>query len=308
MAFGWVAVTLVGSAAQTARNIAQSGLTARLGTLGATQVRFLFGWPFAVLFLTVAALAHGRLPPLPGAGTVGLSALGGIAQIAATALMLATMARRSFAVTTAWIKTEPVMIALGGALVLGEHLGALQVAGIVIATAGVMLTARGGGATGLLAGAGPVAAGLLAAALFGVSALAFRAAVLSLGAEDFILRAITVLVLTLSIQSALLAGWLRLFRPGTMRASLATWRGSLAAGVLGASSSGLLLIAFALAPAALVRTLALVEVLMAQGLGWALRGERPRAGQVAAMGVIVLGVGLLLAGQVTPISPAAAGS
>lgn len=37
----WIAASLIAALAQTGRNAAQAGLTARLGTLGATGVRFL---------------------------------------------------------------------------------------------------------------------------------------------------------------------------------------------------------------------------------------------------------------------------
>ena len=61
----WVMVTLAAAAAQTARNAMQSSLTGSLGTLGATQVRFLFGLPFAICFLLVALTISGSsLSPL----------------------------------------------------------------------------------------------------------------------------------------------------------------------------------------------------------------------------------------------------
>ena len=47
----WAVFTLIAAAAQTARNAMQRELTATLGTVGATHVRFLFGFPFALLFL-----------------------------------------------------------------------------------------------------------------------------------------------------------------------------------------------------------------------------------------------------------------
>ena len=50
----WIPVTLAAALAQTGRNAAQRGLTERLGTLGATNVRFLFGLPFACAFLALA--------------------------------------------------------------------------------------------------------------------------------------------------------------------------------------------------------------------------------------------------------------
>ena len=45
---------------------------------------------------------------------------GAFAQIAATALMLAAMSERSFVVTIAYIKTEPVQVALFGLIILGD--------------------------------------------------------------------------------------------------------------------------------------------------------------------------------------------
>ena len=50
----WVWAAVLGAIAQTGRNATQASLTTALGTVGATQVRFLFGLPFAVLFIFVA--------------------------------------------------------------------------------------------------------------------------------------------------------------------------------------------------------------------------------------------------------------
>jgi hypothetical protein len=47
----WIPVTIWAAFAQTIRNAVQRGLTAELGTLGATLVRFLYGLPFAALWL-----------------------------------------------------------------------------------------------------------------------------------------------------------------------------------------------------------------------------------------------------------------
>ena len=88
---GWVAATLAGSAGQVARNIAQSNLTKQIGTVGATQVRFLFGLPFAVLFLALVHHFTGEAIPAPGAKTLGYTAAGAVAQIGGTAMMLKIM-------------------------------------------------------------------------------------------------------------------------------------------------------------------------------------------------------------------------
>ena len=56
---------MLGAVGQTARNAMQRGLTPRLGALGATLVRFLFGFPFALLFLAaVLSWTHAGLPAI----------------------------------------------------------------------------------------------------------------------------------------------------------------------------------------------------------------------------------------------------
>src|SRR5271169_1390928 len=91
----WAVFTVIAAAAQTVRNAAQRELTAKLGTVGATHVRFLFGLPFAIVFL-VAVLATGTALPHPAAGFWPWMLDGALTQIAATALMLAAMGERSF--------------------------------------------------------------------------------------------------------------------------------------------------------------------------------------------------------------------
>ncbi len=59
----WIVFTLLAAAGQTIRNAMQRELTATLGTTGATHVRFLFGFPFAVLFLAGLMLVTGASLP-----------------------------------------------------------------------------------------------------------------------------------------------------------------------------------------------------------------------------------------------------
>ncbi len=295
----WIVATLIAAAAQTARNAAQSGLTARIGTLGATQVRFLFGLPFAVVFLWLATLATGEAPPSPTGASLAYTALGAVAQIGATALMLVTMKTRSFAVTTAWIKTEPVLVALLAVLLIGDPLTWPKLLAIIVATSGVLiLSTRPETARGMLRDGGPAATGLLAGLLFGLAAIGFRGGILGLPEGSFLIRASTILVLSLALQSAILLVWLAAFDRVALTASFTVWRTSLLAGFLGAFASQFWFIGFSLTSAANVRTLALVEVLMALGVSaWVFR-QPVSVRQKVGMAVIVLGVGLLLAVQV----------
>jgi drug/metabolite transporter (DMT)-like permease len=293
----WIPATLAAAAAQTARNAMQRHLTDTLGTVGATQVRFLYGLPFALLFLPLVLTLTGERLPAPNAAFMGFVAMGAVTQVLATALMLAAMRERSFSLVTAYIKTEPVQVALFGLAVLGDPLTFLTAAAIVIATLGVLITSlKPGDDPAALSSARPVLLGLAAGAFFALAATSFRGATLTLDAS-FLVRATTTLVWGLGIQTVLLLAWLALFNRPALIGSIRQWRSSLVAGFLGALASQFWYIGFALTSAANVRTLALVEVPFAYGVSFALFRQRPTRREISGMALIVLGVGLLLVGQ-----------
>jgi drug/metabolite transporter (DMT)-like permease len=118
----WAVFTLIAAAAQTTRNAMQRELTAALGTVGATHVRFLFGFPFALLFLAGVLIATGEVLPKPPSVFWPWVIAGAFTQIAATATMLSVMGQRSFVVAYAYIKTEPVHVALFGLIFLGDKI------------------------------------------------------------------------------------------------------------------------------------------------------------------------------------------
>src|SRR5437660_10276513 len=134
----WALFTVIAAASQTVRNATQRELTPTLGTAGATHVRFLFGLPFAALFLVGVVIASGQELPRPPISFLPWVLAGALAQIAATALMLAAMNDRSFVVVYAYIKTEPVQAALFGLVFLGDVVSPAMAAAILIATAGVV--------------------------------------------------------------------------------------------------------------------------------------------------------------------------
>ncbi|MET0427071.1 MAG: DMT family transporter [Microvirga sp.] len=293
----WVPVTLVAAAAQTGRNATQRRLTGLIGTVGATQVRFLYGLPFALLALGAMRIATGEPVPAPDGGFLVSVAAGAAVQILATALMLAAMRERAFSVVTAYTKTEPVQVALFGIVLLGDHLTPLAALSIVVATAGVVFMSMKPG-TGL-GGAGlrPVAYGIGSGAFFALAAIGFRGAILSLDQGSDLMRATTTLVWGLGLQTLILLGWLGLFDRPALVASFRVWRTSLGAGFLGALASQFWFLGFALTSAANVRTLALVEVLMAQAVSHRFLSQATSRREVGGMVLILAGVGLLLISQ-----------
>ena len=296
MALGllWIPATIAASLLQTARNLAQRSLTDVIGVVGATQVRFLFGLPFAMLFLSLACLALWTVPPAIGAASLGYAAWGALTQIAATALMLATMRERSFAVVTAYTKTEPVQVALFGALLLGDHLTPAKFLAIAIATAGVVIVSWRPGDRLTRAGLRPAVLGIVSGAFFAMSAIGYRGAIQALPEGGFLIRASTILVLGLALQTMLLTLYMLVANRQALMASLREWRRSLSAGFLGAAASQFWFIGFSLTSAANVRTLALIEVPLAQILSRKLFAEGTSRRELIGMAMIVGGVGLLM--------------
>jgi drug/metabolite transporter (DMT)-like permease len=290
----WIPFTLLAAAAQTARNAMQRELTGILGTVGATHVRFLYGFPFALVAFALVLQATGATMPATRPMFWAWLAVGAGSQILATALMLSAMRERSFVVTVAYIKTEPLHVALFGLVFLGERLGGLAAAGVAVATAGVIvMSARP--AQGV-AGWSSAAIGLAAAAAFGLSAVGYRGAILSLDADSFVVASTFTLAVALPLQACVLSAYLLMVERGVLAQLLLAWRPSLLAGFMGALASAFWFLAFALASAASVRTLALVEVIFAQAISRFVFRQAVSKREVAGIVLVTIGVVLLLAG------------
>jgi drug/metabolite transporter (DMT)-like permease len=289
----WIPFTILAAAGQTARNAMQRELTAKLGTVGATHVRFLFGFPFALVFLAGVLMATGLALPTPPAIFWPWVVLGAGAQIVATATMLATMSDRSFVVTIAYIKTEAIQAALFGLIFLGDRVTLGMIVAILVATAGVVaMSLKGKGATE--GGYKPVLLGLFSGAMFALSAVGYRGAILSLGLPSFVLAATFTVTVGLLMQAGLLTLYLALRDRAVLGAIVKAWRPSLFAGFMGATASEFWFLAFALTSVANVRTLALVEVLFAQAISYFIFKQATTSRDALGIALIVLGVALLI--------------
>ena len=219
--------------------------------------------------------------------------LGAGAQIAATALMLAAMNDRSFVVVYAYIKTEAVQAALFGLIFLGDVVTPAGAA-ILIATTGVVIMAlKPGTAMDVRA----TLLGLAAGAMFALSAVGFRGAILSLELPSYVMAATFTLVTGLLLQSVVLSLYLWQRDRAVLFAIVRAWRPSLFAGFMGALASQFWFLAFALAAVASVRTLALVEVLFAQAISRFVFKQATTARELIGILLIVIGVALLMLAQ-----------
>src|ERR1700761_9515411 len=291
----WIPFTIVAALGQVARNAMQRQLTGPLGTWGATNIRFLFGFPFSILFFIGVLMFTGDALPRPSLAFWPWLLLGAISQIVATGLMLLAMNERSFVVTTAYLKTEAIQTAIFGFVFLGDHLTALKVIAILIATIGVIITALRPGGEKNFADLKPTVIGLVAAAAFALSAIGFRGAIIVLPGVSFVTAASCTLVFGLFLQTLILTIYLLARAPDVLKKILGLWKPSLFAGFMGAFASQFWFLAFALTAAANVRTLALVEVLFAQAVAYYSFKQPLAARELSGIALIVVGVALLVA-------------
>jgi len=288
----WAVFTVIAAFFQTLRNAMQRELTRSLGTVGATHVRFLFGFPFALIFLI--GLVLGTDVPLPRPGWTFWPWVidGAFAQVAATALMLIAMGERSFVVTIAYLKTEAIQAAIFGFIFLGDAVTLPMAIAILIATAGVLIMSTKPG--GMVGGIRPTLIGLASGGMFALSAVGYRGAILDLHLDSFVMAATFTLVVGLAMQAVTLSLYLWLRDPAVLKAIVRSWKPSLFAGFMGALASQFWFLAFALATAASVRTLALVEVLFAQLVARFAFKQKTTAREAAGMVLVVCGVVLLI--------------
>jgi drug/metabolite transporter (DMT)-like permease len=288
----WAVFTVIAAFFQTLRNAMQRELTRTLGTVGATHVRFLFGFPFALIFLIGLVLGTDVPLPRPGWSFWPWVIDGAFAQVAATALMLIAMGERSFVVTIAYLKTEAIQAAIFGLIFLGDPVTFPMAIAILTATAGVLIMSIKPG--GMVGGIRPTLIGLASGGMFALSAVGYRGAILDLHLDSFVMAATFTLVIGLVMQSVTLSLYLWLRDPAVLKAIVRSWKPSLFAGFMGALASQFWFLAFALATAASVRTLALVEVLFAQLVSRVAFKQKTTTREAVGMVLVVAGVVLLI--------------
>jgi drug/metabolite transporter (DMT)-like permease len=292
-------LTIWASFAQTLRNAAQRGLVDTAGSLGATLARFLFGLPFALAYLGAVLVISGEGIPSINLAFVAWVFEGAVCQIAATALLLRVMAARNFTIGVAYSKTELIQVAVFGAAFIGDPTTFPTVLAIILATVGVLLLSPAAGDRGFLRGmleswtSEAALLGLACGAGFALAAVGYRGAALELGDDaGYTVAAAYTLVWAMSIQVAMLGGWLLLRNAAAIIALLRLWRPSTAAGFMGAAASAGWFTAFAIEPAAHVRTLGLAELLFS--LAIAQRLFRESLSRLELMGVALLTIALII--------------
>jgi drug/metabolite transporter (DMT)-like permease len=298
LSWAWIPITIIAAGLQTGRNAIQLHLTEQLGTIGATQVRFLYGFPIAASLTILALLFTKSEIPKINYDFLMFITVGAFTQIFATSLMLGAMRYRAFVVVTALTKAEPIEVAIFGFIILNDQLPFLSVVAITIATAGVILMAYNQPVnSSQRLSIYPVLMGLSSGAFFAIAAVSFRGAILSLDGDNIVINASWSLSFCLAIQAISLCIWMYFFNRYELIQTFKLWRISFMGGLLGALASKGWFLGFALTAAANVRTLGLIEILFAQILTRRIFLTRVSTREFVGICAIILGVGVLLLNQ-----------
>ena len=297
----WIPITLVAAFLQNLRSALQKHLKGSLSTSGATFCRFVYAAPFALAYVLLLGKGYGLEWPTPNPRFALFAMLGGIAQITATALLVHLFSLRNFAVGTTYSKTETVQAAIFGLLILGEPVRLSAALAIGISLAGVMAISVAKSALTLqnllLGWTGRSAVvGVLSGTLFGVSAVAYRAASLSLGGEGFLMQAGFTLACVLMFQTLLMSAWIRVREPGELTRVARAWRVAAFVGITGMVGSAGWFTAMTLENAAYVRALGQVELVFTFIASWFYFRERSTGLEIGGVLLVVAGILVLLLG------------
>lgn len=295
----WIPITLFASFFQTIRTAIQKSLAGHVSTNASAFVRFAYGAPFAVGYLLFSIWISGQSWPFPHRVFLLWILAGSVAQILATSLLLAVLRFRNFPVGIAYSKTEVIQAAIFGFVFLGDHLQGWGIFAIFLSTLGVMFfsSARGALTPKMLLvslSEKPALLGIASGGLFGLSAIGFRGASLSLGLGNPFLASSYALAFSTCTQTLLMGLYLA-WREGDQYKKLArVWRPSLLAGMASVLGSAGWFTAMTLQKVAYVRALATVELVFIFAISIFWFKEKPLLREWMGIALLTLGILLVL--------------
>ena len=259
----WVIITILAAFSQNLRSTFQKKLQSDLSDIGATNVRFLFGLPFAIIyFLFLHNSYEVTLTSIPNKFIL-FALIGGVSQIIATFLLLKIFNYKNFAVGTTYSKTEPIQALFFSILILGETTSYMGVIGIIIGIFGVIFISYK--SNKLSYDNKPdsktsIYLGLLSGALFGIAAVMFRGASLSLNLDNLLYSSGLTLLVALFIQTTLLGIYLLITDKNQILLSFDNLKDCTIVGFFGALASMCWFYAMSIQNVAYVRALGQIEL------------------------------------------------
>lgn len=295
----WAPITIAAAFSQNVRNALQKKLTTNLSTAGATQVRFLYAIPFAIIYLVFLCYGLGYNLPDANMSFAVYAVVGAVSQIFATELLVKLFAYRNFFIGITYSKTESIQTAVLGFFVLSDKLTFGETMGIAIGIIGVAVISSSKNKFNLLEMLNFLCSktamiGISSGFLFAVASVSYRGACLSLEGE-YVIKAAFTLINVLVFQSILVTVYLLKREEGQMTVVLKNWRISWLVGLSGMLASVGWFTAMAIQNAAHVRALGQVELVFAFLVSVFVFKEKISKIELAGVSFIILGVLVLLA-------------
>jgi drug/metabolite transporter (DMT)-like permease len=295
----WILLTLFAVVMQTLRTAGQKHLTAHMDAMAATLVRFLFGLPFAAVYLFVVIRVYQTPLPEPNATFLIFAVTASVAQIVATALLIYLFTLRNFAVGTTYARTEAFLTAVVGALFFGELVTLPGWVAIFVSVAGVVVLTIARTHIDALSLVHRLwnraaAVGLASGLCFALTSLSLRKASLSLGVDNFQLSAGITLVTMVVIQTALTSAYVGIKSARQFPVIFRCWRPCLFVGFTSALGSIGWFTAMTLERASYVKALGQIEFVFALAVSTFFFRERTNALELCGMGLIAAGVLILV--------------
>ncbi len=211
----WILFTLMAAFMQAWRNAFQKQLSTTVDVYGVTLARFIFGFPFAILY--ISSLYYFK----PIASHVEFTHLfwlyiviAGISQIAATALMVQLFKQKNYAIGVGLAKSEAIFAAMIATVFLSDHLTGFGWFGVVLGGIAVFLLSKGKSSDAM--SLSTLAIGIGSGLCFAITSLLVREASLELQSLPFIYRAAWVLLSIIGFQCMSMLLYLMLFSRKTL--------------------------------------------------------------------------------------------
>lgn len=292
----WIIATLFAVFFQTLRFALQKVLsTATLSAAGSTFARFFYASPL----LWIGIIAYFQLNeiayPKIDASFWIYAVIGGIAQILATVCVVVLFKSRNFAVGITLKKSETILTAIVGYLVLGDTVSLIGGIAIIVGLFGVLLLSKTSTTIGLSTWfSKTVGIGLASGLFFAFSAVSYRSASLMVMTEDPFVRASITLLWVVTIQLVTMLFWLHFREKGQISAVWQARNTAFWVGITSLLGSLCWFVAFTLQNAAYVSGLGQSELLLSVIVSILFFKERITSREYAGIALLTISVVALI--------------
>tara|TARA_B100000674_G_scaffold109891_1_gene81243 strand:+ start:3697 stop:4620 length:924 start_codon:yes stop_codon:yes gene_type:complete len=291
----WIIATLCAATFQTIRFTLQKILAdGNLSPLGATYSRFIFAAPLILLFsIFFLATTDVSLPNLEGQFLL-FAVSGGLAQILATVCVILVFKSRNFAVGITLKKTEVILTAFVGLILIGEGVSIVSMSLICLGGLGVFFLSKKVSEvdrSNLSLLNKSAVYGLLSGLLFAISAVCYRSATLSVVSDLVYLRSGFTLLIVILSQSFVMTIWLALFEPGQIKLVWIERKKGFWVGATSLAGSFCWFTAFTLQNAAYVKAVGQIELIFSLLITTLFFKERILNREV--LGMLLIGISAL---------------